>query len=156
MTRYEYKVVPAPRRGLKAKGVKGSEAMFAHALASVMNGLGAEGWEYVRADTLPCEERQGLTGKTTVFQNMLVFRRPLAVAAPRTAEVQAPVPQLAAPEPLAPPAPEPASPATPATAAADTPPAAPAVVMTPEALSETLRRPAPPVGPAAGNRHAAE
>lgn len=75
MQGYEYKVVPAPKRGLKAKGVKGTDARFANALQSVMNDLGAEGWEYQRADTLPCEERQGLTGRSTTFQNMLVFRR---------------------------------------------------------------------------------
>lgn len=72
---YEYKVVPAPKRGLKAKGLKTGEARFANALQQVMNDLGAQGWEYQRTDTLPLEERQGLTGKTTSFQNMLVFRR---------------------------------------------------------------------------------
>ena len=77
MTGFEYKVVPAPMRGLKAKGVKGSPARFANALETVMNDLGADGWEYQRTDTLPVEERQGLTGKTTSFQNMLVFRRVL-------------------------------------------------------------------------------
>lgn len=80
MPAYEYKVVPAPKRGLKAKGVKGTEARFAHALSEVMNEHGAEGWEYQRTDTLPCEERQGLTGKVTLFQNMLVFRRVLDAA----------------------------------------------------------------------------
>lgn len=82
MTGFEYKVVPAPTRGLKAKGIKGTQARFAHALQTVMNDLGADGWEYQRTDTLPVEERQGLTGKTTTFQNMLVFRRVLARAAP--------------------------------------------------------------------------
>lgn len=80
MPKFEYKVVPAPVRGEKAKGLKGTQARFAHALSTLMNELGAEGWEYQRADTLPCEERQGLTGKTTTFQNMLVFRRPLEEA----------------------------------------------------------------------------
>lgn len=75
MTRYEYKVLPAPVRGMKAKGVKTTEARFAHALMEIMNELGREGWEYQRTDTLPCEERVGLTGRTTRFQNMLVFRR---------------------------------------------------------------------------------
>ena len=75
MTVFEYKVVPAPTRGLKAKGVKGTPARFANALETVMNELGADGWEYQRTDTLPVEERQGLTGKTSSFQNMLVFRR---------------------------------------------------------------------------------
>lgn len=75
MPKYEYKVVPAPKKGLKGKGVKGSEERFAHALTVAMNGLGVEGWDYLRCDTLPCKERSGLTGKTTVYQNMLVFRR---------------------------------------------------------------------------------
>lgn len=79
MTGFEYKVVPAPMRGLKAKGVKGTPARFANALETVMNEHGAEGWEYQRTDTLPVEERQGLTGKATSFQNMLVFRRALDV-----------------------------------------------------------------------------
>ncbi len=80
MTKFEYKVLPAPQRGQKARGARTVEARFAHALMEVMNELGAEGWEYVRADTLPCEERVGLTGRTTRFQNMLVFRR--AIEAP--------------------------------------------------------------------------
>ena len=78
MQRFEYKVIPAPKRGEKARGVKTTEDRFAHALTSLMNELGAEGWDYVRADTLPCEERVGLTGTRTTFQNMLVFRRVLA------------------------------------------------------------------------------
>lgn len=85
MTGFEYKVVPAPQRGLKAKGVKGTPARFANALETVMNELGAQGWEYLRSDTLPVEERQGLWGKTTNFQNMLVFRRSLIAPADETA-----------------------------------------------------------------------
>jgi len=77
MVKYEYMVLAAPTKGLRAKGVKGAEARFANALMTVMNEMGAEGWEYQRSDTLPCEERHGLTGKSTRFQNMLVFRRPL-------------------------------------------------------------------------------
>jgi hypothetical protein len=75
MQRYEYRAVPAPKKGKKAKGVRGAEARFAHALTDCMNDMAAEGWEYLRTDTLPSEERTGLTGRTTVFQNMLVFRR---------------------------------------------------------------------------------
>jgi hypothetical protein len=81
MQRYEYRVVPAPTKGEKAKGAKTTPDRFAVALMNVMNSLGAEGWEYLRADTLPCEERVGFTGSKTVFQNMLVFRRPIAVEA---------------------------------------------------------------------------
>ena len=43
MQRFEYKVVPAPRRGEKARGVKTSEDRFALALATLMNALGREG-----------------------------------------------------------------------------------------------------------------
>lgn len=75
MQRYEYRVIPAPRKGKKAKGLRSGEDRFAGALTDCMNDMAAKGWEYQRTDTLPAEERSGLTGKTTVFQNMLVFRR---------------------------------------------------------------------------------
>ena len=75
MQRFEFKVIPAPKRGEKARGVKTTEDRFAMALTTLMNQLGAEGWDYVRADALPCDERSGLTGTKTTFQNMLVFRR---------------------------------------------------------------------------------
>jgi hypothetical protein len=79
MSHYEYKVVPAPRKGLKGKGIKGAEERFANALMTAMNELGAEGWEYQRSDTLPCDERSGMMGKSTTFQNMLIFRREVLV-----------------------------------------------------------------------------
>ncbi|WP_457650300.1 DUF4177 domain-containing protein [Profundibacter sp.] len=85
MPNFEYKVVPAPKKGLKGKGIKGAEEKFANALATVMNELGAGGWEYQRSDTLPCEERSGLRGKTTTFHNVLVFRRRVAAKAETTA-----------------------------------------------------------------------
>ena len=75
MARYEYKVVPSPRRGEKARGAKTTPDRFALALTSLMNKMGGDGWEYLRADTLPCDERVGLTGTKTSFQSMLVFRR---------------------------------------------------------------------------------
>ncbi len=75
MERFEYKVVPAPARGEKIKGAKTTPDRFAHALTVLMNQMALDGWEYQRADTLPCEERVGFTGKTTKFQHMLVFRR---------------------------------------------------------------------------------
>ncbi|MFN4156034.1 MAG: DUF4177 domain-containing protein [Paracoccaceae bacterium] len=78
MQRYEYKVIPAPKRGEKLRGLKTTEDRFAQTLTQLMNSLGSEGWEYIRADTLPCDERAGLTGTKTTYQNMLVFRRALA------------------------------------------------------------------------------
>ena len=107
MQRFEYKIVPAPRRGEKARGVKTTEERFALALTQLMNRMGAEGWDYVRADALPCDERVGLTGSKTTFQNMLVFRRALEAETSLTlADVQPGyAPLLAAPEPEAPPPP---------------------------------------------------
>ncbi len=89
MSVFEYKVVAAPVRGLKGKGIKGTQARFANALQTVMNDLAKDGWEYQRTDTLPLEERQGLTGKSTTFQNMLVFRRALTAEADPVLEVAA-------------------------------------------------------------------
>lgn len=75
MSQYEYKVLPAPAKGKKAKGIRGPEARFAHVLEETLNQLAAEGWEYLRAETLPSEERHGLTSVSTTFRSVLVFRR---------------------------------------------------------------------------------
>ncbi|MBC7479451.1 MAG: DUF4177 domain-containing protein [Pseudorhodobacter sp.] len=81
MPQFEYKVVPSPRKGEKAPGAKTVAERFAVALSTLMNRLGQEGWEYLRADALPCDERVGLTGSKTTFQSMLVFRRSVDAAA---------------------------------------------------------------------------
>ena len=88
---FEYKVVPAPVKGIKAKGLKTPEARFALGVEQAINALAAEGWEYQRSDVLPSEERVGLTGSETHWRTLLVFRRAVAVA-----EVAAP------PAPVAP------------------------------------------------------
>lgn len=72
---YEYKVIPAPSKGVKAPGVKGPEARFAHALEQGINTLAADGWEYHRSDILPSEERQGLRSTQTIYRSVLIFRR---------------------------------------------------------------------------------
>lgn len=77
MTQFEYEAIAAPRKGKKARGIKTNEDRFAHAMTELLNEMAADGWEYLRADTLPCEERSGFTGRTTVYQNILVFRRAL-------------------------------------------------------------------------------
>lgn len=75
MTHYDYKVIPAPTKGQKAQGVKTPVARFANTVEGVLNSQAAEGWEYLRSDTLPSEERQGLTGTREVYRTLLVFRR---------------------------------------------------------------------------------
>lgn len=75
MRKFEYKAVPAPNTGTKAKGVKTTEDRFALSLSNLLNEMAEENWEYVRAETLPCTERKGFTGTQQTFQNVLIFRR---------------------------------------------------------------------------------
>ncbi len=72
--RYEYKVEPAPRRPQRVRGVKGDEARFAFTIEETINLAAAEGWEYVRSETLPCEHR-GWFRRSTDEQTVLIFRR---------------------------------------------------------------------------------
>lgn len=72
---YEYKVIPAPLRTAKLKGLKTPAERFAHMLEAAVNTEATGGWEYLRSETLPCEERKGLTGTARSFQSVLVFRR---------------------------------------------------------------------------------
>jgi len=76
MAHFEYKVIPAPRRGKRVKGAKTPAARFAHVLEGEMNMLALDGWEYVRSETLPVDERSGMfSGRVETYQTMLVFRR---------------------------------------------------------------------------------
>ncbi len=93
MPTYEYKVIPAPEKAAKVKGLKGP-ALFAHALETAMNELGADGWQYLRADTLPHEERAGIASKSTSYRNLLVFQREIPSEGGELA------PAAAAPTPL--------------------------------------------------------
>jgi hypothetical protein len=93
---YEYMVIPAPTRGIKAKGAKTAEERFAIALETKMNKMSNDGWDYVRTDTLPSEQREGLMGKTIVYQNMMVFRRAKKAQRP---VAPAPAPVVPAPPP---------------------------------------------------------
>jgi hypothetical protein len=80
MTRYEYKVIPAPRRAERIKGADGLEDRFAQTLAGEMNTLGADGWEFWRSETLEAEDRRMLGKNRTAEVTVLVFRRPLPAA----------------------------------------------------------------------------
>lgn len=106
MPRFEYKVVPAPSKGEKAKGVKSQEGRFARAIETSLNTLAADGWEYVRAELLPSDERSGLTGSTVNWRNVLVFRRQVETDSDallaRPALIPTPLEDLEAPEVAAP------------------------------------------------------
>jgi len=73
---FEYKVIPAPTIGKKAKGIKGANGRFANAIAEEINQMANDGWEYMHAESLPSIERQGLTRKKReVYQSVLIFKR---------------------------------------------------------------------------------
>lgn len=96
MPRYEYKLVPAPVRAVRHKGLKAA-ANFAATLEDVLNEMAAEGWVYLRADILPEEVRSGIASKATTYRTLLVFQRPRVADASATRGAAAP----AAPAPEA-------------------------------------------------------
>lgn len=75
MAQYEYKVIPAPTKGEKAQGIKAPEARMANTVQVLLNAQASEGWEYLRTDILPSDERQGLTSTQTVYRTLMIFRR---------------------------------------------------------------------------------
>ena len=78
MQSYEYKVLPAPNRAKRVKGVKGNAARFAALLTETMNDLAKDGWQYVRSDSMPVEEKPGLLkSRVENYHTVLVFRRPV-------------------------------------------------------------------------------
>jgi len=89
MTHYEYKVVPAPKRAKRVRGVKGAEELFALTLTDAINEVARQGWEYVRVEHLPAEAPGGwFRGGTTGEQTVLVFRRDRETLGPRLAAVR--------------------------------------------------------------------
>lgn len=140
MTRYEYKVVPAPTKAGKAKGIKSAEGRFARTIEDVLNEMGAEGWEFQRAELLPSEERHGITrSATTNWRNVLVFRRAVGESALKSEPMvtAAPVPPLASP----------VAPAAAAAAVASTPDPAPVEIPDPLPEPEPVPEPAPEPDP---------
>ena len=82
MQTFEYKVVPAPNRPKRVKGVKGTAGRFAAVLTETMNEQAADGWEYLRSDSMPVEEKPGLLkSRVETYQTVLVFRRAMGATA---------------------------------------------------------------------------
>ncbi|MXU65448.1 DUF4177 domain-containing protein [Oceanomicrobium pacificus] len=105
MASYEYKVIAAPRKTKKVKGVKALPERFAHNLAEAINAETFGGWEYLRAETLPIEEKPGfMKSKVEMFQTVLVFRREKDVPARAQAQTQTAAPAPAEPAPTPAPA----------------------------------------------------
>lgn len=124
MPGYEYKIVPAPDRAKKIRGVKGPDARFAATLEDNLNTLGADGWEFVRTEVFSVEERTGLTGKKSIDRQVMVFRKAL------------PEPAQTAPAPALAPLPQPS---------VDAPPQDPPVFASDNRGPRILGRPVPPL-----------
>lgn len=97
MAYFDYKVVPAPRRMKRAKGVSDHADLFALTLTDAINEHARQGWEYLRAETLSAETpggwfRRGRLEEETV----LVFRRSRETLAPRLDRGEAPAPAMPA------------------------------------------------------------
>ena len=98
MPQFEYKVVPAPKRANKARGIRGQDARFSQTLEEILNDMATDGWEYIRADSMTVESGGMLRGSKSQQKTMLIFRRtsPLAESQPLVSEVH-----YTAPEPEA-------------------------------------------------------
>ena len=70
-------VIPAKRQPGRFRGVRHADARFANSICEQLNKVAADGWEYLRAESLPAEQRSGLFRKKVVtVYALLVFRRP--------------------------------------------------------------------------------
>ncbi|VDS09745.1 hypothetical protein PARHAE_02952 [Paracoccus haematequi] len=145
MSHFEYSVVPAPSRGEKAKDAKTPGDRYAVALTAELNRMARDGWEYVRADVLPSEERSGLTGRSTVYHNLLVFRRAVSAPAAGTMARQPQPEYPAAASPARAPEPVPALPQAAAPQPSDHSTGGPVV-----AATEDATPPAPRTAPSQG------
>lgn len=93
MTSFEYKVIAAPRRIRKVKGVPGAADQFAHTLGEAINEQARQGWEYLRADVMMADEPRGfLRSDVTAEHTVLVFRRGLQAQAHTRLEPRAEAP----------------------------------------------------------------
>ncbi len=104
MSYFDYKVVPAPHRAKKVRGISGADDLFALTLTDAINEVARQGWEYVRAETMTAEAPGGFLRRATASERtMLVFRRPREQLSPRLAAVPEEAPEDL--PPLEPPAP---------------------------------------------------
>jgi hypothetical protein len=73
---FEYKTVGGPERGKRKRGCRTASERVAAAMEELIRAEAAEGWEYVRTDLVPVEERTSwLARRQTVHCAVLVFRR---------------------------------------------------------------------------------
>lgn len=122
---YEYKCIAAPEKARRRRGAKTRTDRVALVVEEILQAETKGGWEYLRADLFPVEEKSGIFGRTQeVHRAVLVFRRATGASSAGVHQ-QFAAPTLAQPVLAQPPAPAPAPAPTPA--AEPVQPPAPAV-----------------------------
>lgn len=81
---YEYKCIGAPEEPRRRRGVRAWSDRVALAMQEVITAEAVDGWEYLRADLLPVEEKDGFFSRARRVQRaVLVFRREIGRAQQR-------------------------------------------------------------------------
>lgn len=103
--KYEYKAIGAPEKGKRKRGARSASDKVAAAFEEILGKEAVDGWEYLRTDLLPVNERAGMFSRAQeMHRAVMVFRRALEQEpelrlAPAAATTPAPAP-LAAPTPI--------------------------------------------------------
>lgn len=86
MSYYDYKIVPAPKKAKKVKGVSGVADLFALTLNDAINEIARQGWEYYGSEQLSIQTPGGWFSRSkTEEHTVLVFRKPREHLSPRIA-----------------------------------------------------------------------
>ncbi len=73
---FEYKCVGAPERPKRLRGIRSRSERVALAMQEIISAEAVDGWEYLRTDLVPVEEKAGFFSRThEVHRAVLIFRR---------------------------------------------------------------------------------
>lgn len=73
---FEYKCVGAPERPKRQRGTRSRSERVALAMQEAISAEAVDGWEYLRTDLVPVEEKAGFFSRTQeVHRAVLIFRR---------------------------------------------------------------------------------
>ena len=83
---FEYKCVGAPERPKRLRGTWSRSDRVALAMQEIIDAEAVDGWEYLRTDLVPVEEKASFFSRTQEVQRaVLIFRRDALVERPALA-----------------------------------------------------------------------
>lgn len=88
MERYEYKVIAAPAEPALLDKLPRDADAFVVTLNVILDAAGLEGWDFLRAERLPCHTRRWFGRSRHEVRDMLVFRRALPPIAAAVEEAE--------------------------------------------------------------------